>query len=752
MLDDPPAFEGNDPNQHQIQETPIALALSERYLAYALSTITSRSLPDGRDGLKPVHRRLLFAMRELKLNPASGYKKCARIVGDVMGKYHPHGDQAIYDAMVRLAQDFAVRYPLVEGQGNFGNVDGDNPAAMRYTEARLTQTALQLLEGIDEDMVDFRQTYDSEGEEPVVLPAAFPNLLANGASGIAVGMATNIPPHNILELLDALLHLIKHPECDIAALLQHIKGPDFPTGGQLIESEAAILNAYKTGKGSFRIRANYQVEKQKNGGYELIIDQIPYQVQKSKLIERLAELALSKENPLLEDVRDESAEDIRIVLVPKSRNVAPELLMEALYRQSELETRFSLNMNMLVEHGKAPKLLNLKQALQEFLNHRQDVLLRRGQHRTDTINRRLHLLQGYIICHLNLDEVIRIIRESDHPKPELIKAFNLDDVQAEAILNMRLRALRKLEELELKREAEALEAERDALTALAESSQLQWKKIAGDLKSLKKYYDGVPELSARRTMLGQAVEGNVEFDESALIEKEPITVICSKKGWIRSFKGHLSADGLGQVKYKDGDGARFVLLCQTTDKLLLFATNGRAYTLSADKLPSGRGTGEPFRLMIELESDHDLMAIRVLAMDEKLIIASSDGYGFVVEAKNIVAQTRNGKQVLNLSAGAQCAAIAPAEGDSVAIISTGRKLLIFALDELPEMGKGRGVRLQKYRDGQLSDLKSFNHQEGLCWRIGERERREMNLLPFTGKRAQTGRLPPAGFPRSNKFN
>lgn len=741
----------SNPSAPLVQETPLSKALSERYLAYALSTITSRSLPDARDGMKPVHRRLLFAMRELKLNPASGFKKCARIVGDVMGKYHPHGDQAIYDAMVRLAQDFAVRYPLVEGQGNFGNIDGDNPAAMRYTEARLTLTALQMMEGIDEDMVDFRPTYDSEGEEPVVLPAAFPNLLANGSSGIAVGMATNIPPHNILELCDALTLLIQKPHCEIEELLTFIKGPDFPTGGQMIETPESILNTYKTGRGSFRVRANYIVEKLANGLYEVIIDQIPYQVQKSKLIERLAELAMGKENPLLEDVRDESAQDIRIVLTPKSRNIPPELLMEALYRQSDLESRFAMNMNMLVEKGASPKLLDLKQALQAFLDHRQDVLCRRIRHRQGTIESRLHILRGYIICHLNIDEVIKIIREEDEPKPALMARFDLDDIQSEAILNMRLRQLRRLEEFALTKESNELTAELHELNALGADEGARWRKISGEIKELKKSYVKLPDLSKRRTILSDPPKVSADFSEDALIEKEPITVICSQKGWIRSHRGHLNQEALAQIKYKDGDEAKLILNCQTTDKVLLFATNGRVYSLNADKLPAGRGTGEPYRLMIELESEYDLIDIRIYQAEQKLILASSDGYGFIIEQKNLFAQTRNGKQVMNLSPNAELAKIVDISGDSIAVIGEGRKLLIFALNELPEMNKGRGVRLQKYTTGGLADIKCFTYEEGLSWAIGDRERLEKTLMPWVGKRAQSGRLPPPGFPRSNRF-
>ena len=735
----------------EVRPAPLADALSERYLAYAMSTITSRSLPDARDGLKPVHRRLLHAMRELKLNPDSGFKKCARIVGDVMGKYHPHGDAAIYEAMVRLARDFAVRYPLVDGQGNFGNIDGDNAAAMRYTEARLTATANRLLEGIDEDAVDFRSTYDQEGEEPVVLPAAFPNLLANGAAGIAVGMATSIPPHNVAELCDALVYLIGTPNASIAKLTQFVPGPDFPTGGVLAESPEAIAEAYATGRGAFRIRARWEVEKLKGGGWQIIVTEIPYQVQKSRLIERIAELINERKIAILGDIRDESADDVRVVIEPKSRNVDPEMLMESLFRQTDLETRFSLNMNVLTEGGKVPKVVNLREALQAFLDHRHDVLVRRSNYRRAQIERRLEILEGYMVCYLNLDEVIRIIREEDHPKQSLIETFELSDLQAESILNMRLRSLRKLEELEIRKEINGLTEELEGLIELLEDAGLRWKRISEELRGLKKAYGPETALGRRRTEMGSAPSA-VIVPLEAMIEKEPVTIVCSKKGWIRAMKGHLAEDA--EIKYKEGDDGRFVLAAQTTDKLLAFCTNGRFYTLGADKLPGGRGNGEPLRLMIDLPNDHDIVALAIHQPDAKLLVASSDGRGFLVPEAEVVAQTRNGKQVLNVSGGVEAALmhrIDPAH-DTVAIIGKNRKLLVYGLDEMPEMGRGRGVILQKYKDGGVSDLKTFKKSEGLSWRIGDRIRTETDLAPWLGKRAQAGRMPPAGFPRSNKFS
>ena len=733
----------------EIKITPLADALSERYLAYAMSTITSRSLPDVRDGLKPVHRRLLHAMRELKLNPDSGFKKCARIVGDVMGKYHPHGDQAIYDAMVRLAQEFAVRYPLVDGQGNFGNIDGDNAAAMRYTEARMTEVARLLLEGIDENAVDFRSTYDGEGEEPVVLPAAFPNLLANGSSGIAVGMATSIPPHNVAELCDALQHLIKSPNATFEKLVELVPGPDFPTGGILCEDRATVTEAYRTGKGSFRIRARWEVEKLKGGLWQVVITEIPYQVQKAKLIERIADLIQLRKIPALGDIRDESAEDVRIVLEPKSRNVEPDVLMESLFRSTDLESRFSLNLNVLTEGGKVPQVLDLRATLWEYLHHRRDVLLRRSNYRLDQIARRLEILEGYLICYLNLDEVIRIIREEDEPKLELIKTFKLTDLQAESILNMRLRSLRKLEEMEIRGEHEKLTAEQQELRTLVGDEELQWKSITAELAKLKKTFAKDTPLGRRRTDIGDAPTA-VVVPLEAMIEREPVTVVLSAKGWVRGMKGHLGDDA--DIKFKEGDGPRFQLHGQTTDKLLIFATNGRFYTIGMDKLPGGRGHGEPLRLQLDLKNDQDIVNIMVYAPDRRLLVASSDGRGFLVEENEVVAQTRAGKQILNVSGDTEAAVSTPAEGNMVAVIGENRKLLVFGIEEMPVMTRGRGVILQKYRDGGMSDVKVFSREEGLTWKSGDRTRTQTDLVEWIGKRAQAGRMPPAGFPRSNKFS
>jgi len=743
MTDDAPAV--------ALRQIPLADALSERYLAYAMSTITSRSLPDARDGLKPVHRRLLFAMRELKLNPESGFKKCARIVGDVMGKYHPHGDSSIYEAMVRLAQEFAVRYPLVDGQGNFGNVDGDNPAAMRYTEARLTETANRLLQGIDDDAVDFRGTYDGEGREPVVLPSAFPNLLANGAAGIAVGMATSIPPHNVAELCEALIYLIKTPNASVAKLMDFIPGPDFPTGGTLVESREAIAEAYGTGRGSFRIRARWEVEQLKGGTWQIVVTEIPYQVQKSRLIERIAELIQERKIAILGDIMDESAEDVRIVIEPKSRNVDPEMLMESLFRYTDLETRFSLNMNVLTEGGRVPKVVNLREALQAFLDHRHDVLIRRSEHRKAQIERRLEILKGYLICFLNLEEVIRIIREEDHPKQVMMDTFALSDLQAESILNMRLRSLRRLEEFEIKKEYDGLETELSEIVTLLADGEMRWKHIADEMRDLKKAYGPTTPLGRRRTEMG-SVPTAVIVPLEAMIEKEPVTIVCSAKGWIRALKGHLASDA--EIKYKEDDGPRFVIPAQTTDKVLIFGTNGRFYTIGADKLPGGRGNGEPLRLMIDLPNDHEIVSLMVHQADRKLLVASTDGRGFMIPENDVLAQTRNGKQILNVSGKVEAMGcrIIDADHDSVAVIGKNRKLLVFDMEELPEMARGRGVILQKYRDGGLSDIKTFAKAEGLTWQIGDRTRTEHDLSGWIGKRAQAGRMPPAGFPRSNKFS
>ena len=736
-------LEGGD-----IRDTPLGEALGERYLSYALSTIMSRSLPDVRDGLKPVHRRILYAMRQLKLNPDTGFKKCARIVGDVMGKYHPHGDQAIYDALVRLAQEFAQRYPLVDGQGNFGNVDGDNAAAMRYTEARMTDVAQALLQGIDQNTVDFRGTYDGEDEEPLVLPAAFPNLLANGATGIAVGMATSIPPHNIRELCAALLHLIKHPNAGIDKLVQMIPGPDFPTGGVIVEDPAAILEAYKTGRGGFRLRARWEVEQGKRGTYNIVITEIPYQVPKGRVIEKIAELLHQRKLPLLADIRDESAEDIRLVLEPKSGRVEAAVLMEHLFRLSDLEVRIGLNLNVL-DADQTPRVMNLREALQAFLDHRQVVLVRRSRHRLEQIDRRLEVLGAYLICYLNLDEVIRIIREEDEAKPALMSAFGLNEAQAEAILNMRLRALRRLEEMEIRAEDKALRIERKDLKALLASEGKRWDAIAEEIRSMRKTFGDDPVLGPRRSTFAEAPTGE-PMPIEAMVEKEPVTVVCSDKGWLRALRGHVEEGH--DVRYKDGDRGRFWLHAQSTDKLVLFATNGRCYTLACDKLPGGRGNGEPVRLLLDLANDQEIVNIMVHDPERKLLVASSDGRGFVVPEKAVVAQTRGGRQVLNVSGDVEAAVCVPAGGDHLAVVGENHKLLLFPLSELPEMNRGRGVVLQRYRDGGLADAKTLTLADGLTWQqAGGRTRTETDLEMWLGKRGQAGRLAPKGFPKNNRF-
>jgi topoisomerase-4 subunit A len=728
------------------RETRLADALSERYLAYALSTITARSLPDVRDGLKPVHRRLLWAMRQLRLDPDAGFKKCARIVGDVMGKYHPHGDAAIYEAMVRLAQDFAARYPLVEGQGNFGNIDGDNPAAMRYTEARLTEVAQALLEGIEEDAVDFRATYDGEEREPIVLPAAFPHLLANGAAGIAVGMATSIPPHNAGELCAAALELVRNPNAGTDQLLRHIKGPDFPTGGILVESAEAMREAYETGRGGFRVRAKWEVEKGKAGSWVIIVTEIPYQVQKARLIEQIAQLLEEKKLPLLADLRDESTEQVRIVLEPKSRNVEPAVLMETLFRATALESRFSLNMNVL-DADRTPRVMSLKEVLRAWLDHRHEVLQRRTNHRLGAIARRLEILDGYLIAYLNLDEVIRIIREEDEPKPRLMERFGLTDTQAEAILNMRLRALRRLEEMEIRKEHKKLSAEQKKLQALMKSEAARWDAIAEEIESMRTRFGG-GALGTRRTATGAALP-EVVVDEAAFVEREPITVILSEKGWIRAQKGHVSLDA--ELRFKEGDSLFIAMHAETTDRLVLFATNGKAFTLKADSIPRGRGDGQPVRLMLDLTNEDAVVAMFVHRDGLRYLVAASDGKGFLVKAEDLLAEKRTGKQVLNVDPPVEAAVCAPAEGDCVAVIGENRKLLIFPVDQVPEMTRGRGVQLQSYRDGGLADAKVFTRKEGLSWVLGERTRTETDLRAWVGNRAGAGKAPPNGFPRSNRF-
>ncbi|BAI72466.1 topoisomerase IV subunit A [Azospirillum sp. B510] len=732
----------------EILEKPLADALGERYLSYALSTIMSRSLPDVRDGLKPVHRRLLFAMSQLRLEPTTPPKKSARVVGDVIGKFHPHGDSSVYDALVRLAQDFSVRYPLVDGQGNFGNIDGDNAAAMRYTEARLTEVAKALLEGIDEDAVDFRPTYDGDGEEPAVLPANFPNLLANGSSGIAVGMATNIPPHNVGEICDALRHLIKHRDAPIETLVGFMPGPDFPTGGVLVESRQNVVEAYRTGRGAFRLRARWEVEKLAQGTWQIVVTEMPYQVQKARLVEKIAELLLAKKLILLDDVRDESAEDVRLVLVPKSRNVDPEVLMASLFQATDLEIRFSLNMNVLgADH--VPRVMNLREVLQAFLDHRHEVLVRRSNHRLTQIDHRLEVLGGYLAAYLNLDEVIRIIREEDEPKQELIRAFTLTDVQADAILNMRLRNLRKLEEMEIRREHEALTGEKNGLLELLGDEALRWKRIAEGVAEIKKKF-GTGALGKRRTDVADA-PAVIEVPLDALVEREPVTVICSAKGWIRTVRGHLTDAEAEDVKYKDGDERGFVERCETTDKLLVFASNGKFFTIGVDKLPRGRGFGEPVRLMIDLGNDVDIVDLFRHQPGRTLLVVSEDGRGFRVEEAEVLAQTRSGKQVLNLEDGKSARICQPVSGDTVAIIGNNRKMLVFPLDQVPVMTRGKGVQLQKYKDASVADVKTFTLAEGLSWKNGERNFNVTDLTGWMGDRAGQGKMPPNGFPKNNRF-
>lgn len=733
-----------------IEDRELGTILSEKYLSYALSTIMSRSLPDVRDGLKPVHRRVLFAMMQLSLRPESSPKKCARVVGDVIGKFHPHGDQSVYDALVRLAQDFSVRYPLVDGQGNFGNIDGDNAAAMRYTEARLTTVAQLLLEGIDEEAVDFRETYDGETLEPVVLPANFPNLLANGSSGIAVGMATSIPPHNVAELCDALEVLIDTPDCSVKDLLKHVKGPDFPTGGILAEDRANIVSAYETGRGSFRVRAKWVKEELKGDNWQIVVTEVPYQIQKSRLIEKIAELIINKKVPFLDDVTDESAEDVRIVLTPKNKGVDPELLMEQLFRQSDLESRFPLNMNVL-DGGVVPRVMNLKEVLQAFVNHRQEVLVRRSKHRLANIEHRLEILGGLLIAYLNIDEVIKTIRNEDEPKEKMVKKFKLTDVQAEAILNMRLRSLRKLEEFEIRTEHKNLLAEKEELEKLIGSRARQMTAIKKQIKGIHEAFAPSTALGARRTKVGKTPV-TLDIPVDAFIEKEPITVVCSEKGWIRAMKGHLEADKIAAISYKEGDNAKFAFHAETTDKLIVFGTNGKFYTIGADKLPSGRGFGEPIRLMIDLQNEADIVMLMKHDPERKLLVAADDGRGFIVPEKEILSQTKNGKQCLLVKESVEARVCTPVTGDHVAVIGQNRKLLIFKHAEIPEMSRGVGVILQRYKDGGLSDAKTFTLKDGLTWYSAGKERVEKSLKSWVGERAQAGMLPPNGFPRAAKFN
>ncbi|MGY6535561.1 MAG: DNA topoisomerase IV subunit A [Pararhodobacter sp.] len=770
MNDDLPPDESDVPAAPAPLAEPLRRALGERYLQYALSTIMHRALPDARDGMKPVHRRILYAMRELRLSPTGGFRKSAKISGDVMGNYHPHGDAAIYDAMARLAQDFNVRYPLVDGQGNFGNIDGDNPAASRYTEARLTAAAEALLQGLDEDAVDFRANYDGTLSEPVVLPAAFPNLLANGSSGIAVGMATNIPPHNLDELIEGCVALIDQPDLPHDALMALIPGPDFPTGGVVVEPPEGLRRAYAEGRGGIRLRARWHVEELPRGQWQVVVTEIPYQVQKSKLIEKLAEVIQTRKVPLLADVRDESAEDVRIVLEPRARTVDAELMMGMLFRNSDLETRFSLNMNVLID-GLVPKVCSLSEVLRAFLDHRRDVLGRRARHRLAKIDHRLEVLEGFIIAFLNLDRVIDIIRYDDAPRDALMRETwgrrfvratseadykspasgegELSEVQAEAILNMRLRSLRRLEELELKRERDALLEERAGLEDLLASERLQWRRIVEELRGVQKAFGKGTTAGRRRTTFAEA--GEVEdVPLEAMIEREPVTIVCSKMGWIRAMKGHVALDQA--FKFKDGDEGRYALHAETTDRIVLFGSNGRFYTLSAANLPGGRGTGEPVRLMIDLPNEAQIVDLFVHRPGGRLIVASSEGDGFVVPTDEVIAQTRAGKQVLNLRDGTRALICRPVDGDHVAVVGENRKLLVFPLAELPEMTRGKGVRLQRYKDGGLSDLATLTLAEGLRWKDpAGRTRHEPDLAEWLGKRASAGRMAPRGFPRDNRF-
>jgi topoisomerase IV subunit A len=739
------------PASTPIEGVNLREALEERYLAYALSTITQRALPDVRDGLKPVHRRILHAMRLLKLDPGQAYKKCARIVGDVIGKYHPHGDQAVYDALVRLAQDFAQRYPLVDGQGNFGNIDGDNAAAYRYTEARLTEVARLLLEGIDDNAVDFRDTYNGEDDEPIVLPAAFPNLLANGSQGIAVGMATSIPPHNVSELCDAALYLIEHPEATSQQLTHFVPGPDFPTGGILVESPESIAEGYRTGRGGFRLRARWHREDQGKGNWALIITEVPYGSAKSRLSEKIAELLFERKLPLLADVRDESAEDVRIVLEPRTRSIDPELLMESLFKLTELEQRISLNMNVLTG-GVAPRVLGLAEVLRAWLDHRRQVLLRRSQHRLDAIDKRLEIVSGMLIVYLDLDRVIKIIREEDEPKLELIKAFTLTDNQAEAILNTRLRSLRKLEEMQLRQEFDALTLEKTGIVKLLAAEALQWKTIAWEIGEVRKTFNPETALGRRRTTFGVVPETSPFTMAEAMIEREPVTVVLSKKGWIRALKGHVA--DLATLQFKGDDALDMAFFSETTAKVLVLSSNGKIFTLDVSKLPGGRGFGDPVRLMADMDEGSAIVTILPYKPATKLLVASSDGRGFITDSDDIVANTRKGKNVLNLDEGSIAALCLEAIGDHVAIIGENRKLLVFPLNQLGEMSRGKGVKLQRYKDGGMSDAKVFNLADGLTWKDTSGRNWTVSvddLKEWIGNRAEAGRLPPKGFPKNNSF-
>ena len=730
--------------KENIDLTSFSKAISERYLSYALSTITSRSLPDVRDGLKPVHRRVLYAMMQLKLNHNLSFKKSARVVGDVMGKFHPHGDAAIYDSMVRMAQEFALRYPLVDGQGNFGNIDGDNAAAMRYTEARMTNVAELLLSEIDKDTVDFRVTYDDEGQEPVVLPSAFPNLLANGSQGIAVGMATSIPPHNINELIDALLHLIKFPNATDQTILNYVKGPDFPTGGVLVEPSESIHDSYKKGKGGFRLRAKWFVEKIKGGQWQIIVNEIPYQIQKSRLLEKIAELMENKSLPMLSDVRDESDENIRLVIEPKSRNLLPEMVMETLFKKTDLEIRVSLNLNV-IDDKNVPGVKSLKDALKSWLDHRQIILQRKSKFRLAQIEKRINILNGYITVYLNLDKVIEIIREEDKPKEVLISYFSINEIQANAILDMRLRSLRKLEEIELKKELSDLQNELDEINKILNSEDNQWKQIYTDIKNLKKEF---VEIGERRTLIEDLPVVD-DFDEDQFITKEPITIILSEQGWIRTQKTHLSDDI--EIKYREGDKEKFRVHALTTDKIIFFADNGRSFSVAANKLPSGRGFGEPISLTFDIKADVKIISCFPL-FKGYLIVAADKGHGFKINADNIIAQTKSGKHIINVKGDNKAKVCKKIDGDTIAVVGNNRKLILYSIDEVPELNKGKGVILQRYKDGTLSDILSFNKVDGISWKMnGGRQRTEKDLLTWEGKRGGAGKMVPNGFPRPPVF-
>ncbi|MBY4607557.1 DNA topoisomerase IV subunit A [Rhizobium sp. 9T] len=743
-----PPSGGDDDN---IQPVDLKAALEQRYLAYALSTIMHRALPDVRDGLKPVHRRIVYAMNEMGLRPTSAFRKCAKIVGEVMGNYHPHGDQSIYDALARLAQDFSQRYTLVNGQGNFGNIDGDSPAAMRYTESKMTAVSELLLEGIDQDAVDFRDTYDESNSEPVVLPGAFPNLLANGSSGIAVGMATSIPSHNAHELCDAALHLIKHRDATVEKLVEFIPGPDFPTGGIIIDSRDSIIESYRTGRGGFRVRAKWQTEDLGRGGYQIVITEIPFQVQKSRLIEKIAELLIARKLPLLEDIRDESAEDIRVVLVPKSRSVDPTILMESMFKLTELESRFPLNMNVL-SMGRIPKVMALNEVLKEWLDHRREVLQRRSRFRLAAIERRLEILGGLLVAYLNIDEVIRIIREEDEPKPVMMARWDLTDNQVEAILNMRLRALRKLEEFEIRKEFDELTKEKSEIEALLASDDKQWQTVAWEIGEVKKKFAKATEVGRRRTQFADAPEADEEAIQQAMIEKEPITVVISEKGWIRALKGHIA--DTATLTFKEGDGLKVAFPAQTTDKILIVTTGGKAFTLGGDKLPGGRGHGEPLRIMVDMDNDQAVLTAFVHDPARKQLIVSTAGNGFVVAEAELVANTRKGKQIMNVALPEETQLLVPVSGDHVAVVGENRKLLVFPLAQVPEMSRGKGVRLQRYKDGGISDVRCFAISDGLVWEDSAGRTFTKNkdeLAEWLADRASAGRTVPKGFPRSGKF-